>query len=538
MKSSQLDYKRLRKIFLRVQIIITVFVFVIEIVDNLMLYLTRSQGYGPDTIAEKLFRYLLVTSLVNLLFLFLPIIVGKIRHYDDEKQCNATVIGISLLCFNIIYSHYQFLIVFALAVLPVMVSVMLEKKNVLKITILLNLVSMIVGGVFRGLVSEYNQDIIAEMVITVAIFVAFSIFGIMIVNTINKNRKELEDALVLAEQAKLIDQIELTKKELEAERDKLRTISEETFTALSNAVAFNDHYTNGHSRRVAMYSSEIAKQLNFSPERQREVYYAGLLHDVGKVGISNDIINKNGRLTDEEFEQIKMHPAMGYQILRSISSQGEFAAGARWHHERYDGKGYPDGLKGEEIPEISRIIAVADSYDAMTSKRSYRNTMSQEKVREQIEQGKGSQFDPHFADIMLQMIDEDTDYTLRQDTDRKYNIIVIDDDVTSIDQIRGILKNDRYNVIGATSFETGFNIINTIIPDFVLMDIMMPGTDGFAALRKIRAEGKAVPVCFMSGSSDVETINKAKKMGALDFFVKPVVASELKEVLHATFLDV
>ncbi len=140
----------------------------------------------------------------------------------------------------------------------------------------------------------------------------------------------------------------------------------------------------------------------------------GLLHDVGKIGVPDEIINKPGKLTDEEFEAIKSHPVTGERILKKVKEMPKLSVGARWHHEKYDGTGYPDGLKGEEILEEARIIAVADAYDAMTSNRSYRGLLPQSKVREEIERGKGTQFDPVFADIMIQMIDEDKDYLMHE----------------------------------------------------------------------------------------------------------------------------
>lgn len=138
----------------------------------------------------------------------------------------------------------------------------------------------------------------------------------------------------------------------------------------------------------------------------------GLLHDVGKIGVPDEVINKPGRLSEVEFAKIQKHPAIGGKILSNIKEMPELAAGAKWHHERYDGTGYPEGLTGEDIPEAARIIAVADAYDAMTSNRSYRGVLPQEKVRGEIELGKGSQFDPKFADIMLQMIDDDAEYRM------------------------------------------------------------------------------------------------------------------------------
>ncbi len=138
----------------------------------------------------------------------------------------------------------------------------------------------------------------------------------------------------------------------------------------------------------------------------------GLLHDVGKIGVPDAIINKPARLTEPEYDVIKTHTVMGAKILNNINEMPELVTGARWHHERYDGSGYPDGLKGTDIPEQARIIAVADAYDAMTSRRSYRDRLPQATAREELVSGRGTQFDPVFADIMIGMIDEDSDYCL------------------------------------------------------------------------------------------------------------------------------
>ncbi len=191
-------------------------------------------------------------------------------------------------------------------------------------------------------------------------------------------------------------------------------LSVQVVQAMADAIDAKDTYTNGHSRRVAEYSWNIAERYGYSDKRQMDIYMMGLLHDVGKIGVPDEVINKPARLTDEEYETIKKHPEIGSRILEKIKAMPDLKTGARWHHEKYNGTGYPDGLKGEEIPEEARIIAVADAYDAMSSRRSYRNELSQEKVRSEIEKGKGSQFDPVFADIMLQMIDEDVNYDMRE----------------------------------------------------------------------------------------------------------------------------
>ncbi|MCR4787699.1 MAG: HD-GYP domain-containing protein [Lachnospiraceae bacterium] len=198
------------------------------------------------------------------------------------------------------------------------------------------------------------------------------------------------------------------------ERKNVHRLFEQTAVALVNAIDAKDKYTHGHSSRVAEYSKRIAEHSGMSPEECNEIYYVALLHDVGKIGIPEHIINKEGKLSDEEYEVIKQHPVLGAQILHSITEYPRLSLGAFYHHERYDGKGYPTGLKGKDIPAIARIISVADAYDAMTSKRSYREAIPQQTVREEIVKGMGTQFDPEYAKIMQHLIDLDSEYMMKE----------------------------------------------------------------------------------------------------------------------------
>ncbi|MBQ9413120.1 MAG: HD-GYP domain-containing protein [Oscillospiraceae bacterium] len=202
-------------------------------------------------------------------------------------------------------------------------------------------------------------------------------------------------------------------RELEQER-KSAHLTHGFMMALAQAVDAKDRYTSGHSARVAKYSREIAKRLGKTAKEQEDIYTMGLLHDIGKIGVPESIINKNGRLTEEEFAKIKTHPVVGNEILKHVTEIPGLATGARWHHERYDGAGYPDGLRGGDIPEEARIIAVADTYDAMTSNRAYSGIREQQTVRAEIERCKGGQFDPAIADVMLSMIDDDPDYRMHE----------------------------------------------------------------------------------------------------------------------------
>lgn len=214
----------------------------------------------------------------------------------------------------------------------------------------------------------------------------------------------------IIEQQKKVEEAKI----YEIHAEEMKELFIQTAEALVSAIDAKDQYTRGHSVRVATYAKQIA-ELSGLPEAEcEEVYFAGLLHDVGKIGIPDGIINKAGRLTDEEFNEIKQHPVYGSTILNRINRLPYLSIGAKYHHERYDGKGYPTGLCGEDIPQMARIIAVADAYDAMTSKRSYRNTIPQQTVREEIIKGMGTQFDPKFAKLMVYLIDKDFEYNMQE----------------------------------------------------------------------------------------------------------------------------
>ncbi|SEF56203.1 HD domain-containing phosphohydrolase [Paenibacillus sp. UNC499MF] len=183
------------------------------------------------------------------------------------------------------------------------------------------------------------------------------------------------------------------------------------FAALAAALDARDAYTAGHSERVAGYSVRIGSLAGFSEHDLEELRKTALLHDIGKIGISDTVLLKEGRLTDDEFAQIQMHPALGERILRQIEPQSlmaPFLPGVRSHHERFDGRGYPDGLKGQDIPLFGRVIAIADAYDAMTSDRPYRQGMSAEKALSILKEGRGTQWDPHFATLFIGWLEEES----------------------------------------------------------------------------------------------------------------------------------
>ncbi len=406
MSYEYINYEYWRKVITRAQIGMAVCVFIVEVVVNTILYVTRSQGYNPDTIVSKLIRYQLLTTVFDCFVIFLSWYLCRCIKEDDIKKYILTLAMI-LICLNIAYSHYQFTPTFLTFIIPILFTIMYEDKEMCRNITITVILLLFIPIVARGSDKVYNTDIVPEAIISIAILILISVFSTMIITVLINRRHELNHALVQAEKVKFIDELNEKNKELEI-------LSNEAFEAIAKAVDINDPYTAGHSRRVAEYSRMIAECLGYSDKELEEIYCAGLIHDVGKLGIDNGIINKKGKLSSEEFEEIRKHPLMGYEILKNISIRGNFAYGAKWHHERVDGKGYPDGLAGDKIPEIAKIIAVADAYDAMTSKRSYRDIMPQDKVREQIEEGRGTQFDYEVATIMLSLMDKDREYKMKQ----------------------------------------------------------------------------------------------------------------------------
>lgn len=186
--------------------------------------------------------------------------------------------------------------------------------------------------------------------------------------------------------------------------EKLRQSNINTITSLILSVEAKDEYTSGHSERVMHYSLEIGKRMNLSESDLESLRLACLLHDIGKIGLADKILHKTENLSDEEWDIIKKHPQDGADILAPLDFLDKERAMILSHHERFNGSGYPRGLKGEDIPEGARIIALTDAYDAMKSKRAYREPLSDEVVMEEIKKNSGTQFDPKIVEIFCEFI--------------------------------------------------------------------------------------------------------------------------------------
>ena len=225
--------------------------------------------------------------------------------------------------------------------------------------------------------------------------------------------EKFDQLLLLIESAiksvKQMDEIKRINEKLEDSKEQLERAYLDMVQTLRYTVEAKDSYTRGHSDRVSEYSVLIGEKLGLPAEQIKTLRIGGLFHDIGKIGIPDSILLKPAKLTDEEYSQIKNHPSIGAHILGSAAIFQDIIPIVKHHHERYDGNGYPSKLKGEEIPYLARIAAVADTFDAMTSRRSYRGPIDVEHVKEEIKRCEGTQFDPQIAEVFIEILNNDFD---------------------------------------------------------------------------------------------------------------------------------
>ena len=342
----------------------------------LMLYFMISLILRNESLA-KVKIPLLIPFIVNIFFSFSAFFTPLTFYYDSHNVYHRGMFGWTTHIVMIIYLAAMVFISFA----HFENKHKFEKIIIIEVTIIL-----IIGAFAESFLGSYAVLRYSEILSLIFYYMFFQ-------------SEMYKDEIV----EKHIEQTNMTEK-----------FTLQMVMALARTVDAKDSYTNGHSQRVADYSKTIAKRMNKDAAFQRKIYYMGLLHDIGKIGIPDTIINKNTKLTDQEFAIIKSHPEIGAEVLKDITEMPTLYFGARWHHEKYDGSGYPDHLIGDEIPLEARIIAVADVYDAMSSKRSYRDVLPQHVVRLEMEKAKRSQLDPYIVNVMLEMINEDTSYQMRE----------------------------------------------------------------------------------------------------------------------------
>ncbi|MCL2198344.1 MAG: HD domain-containing protein [Defluviitaleaceae bacterium] len=324
---------------------------------------------------------------------------------------------------------------------------------------------------------------------------------------------------------------------LQARQLEYRELIVQSLTAIANTIDAKDKYTSGHSVRVATFSVEIARRMGMDKEFTENLYYIGLLHDVGKIGIPNEIINKPGKLTDDEYNSMKTHTAIGFEILKGITAIPNLTAGAIEHHERWDGKGYQNGISGENISLQARIIAIADTYDAMSSDRSYRKALPKEAILQELKKCEGTQFDPHIASIAIELI-ENGDFE-KIDTEKITNslffsgrkaskplahkgiLLLVDNDPETNNTNRSAFEFLHYKVFTAEAYYAAKQLLNDITPDIILTEATLPDGDGFEFCKEIRSVTSA-GVVFLTSKVEDDDMLKGINAGCVDYIKKPV----------------
>ncbi len=384
------DYKKWGSIAVRTAFIISAFILVTEIVGNTMLYLSRSQGYGPDTIVEKLLRYLVLTSVLHFAIAGVADIVNK-RVKSEAVKKYLLMLCITFICGDVAYSHYQFATTLLIFIVPLIVSMIYEDTKLTSFVLVLSCIGEAIAVISRGSDPLYSTDIAPEASIAFACILSVFVFARIITSTMVSRRDELKDAVVAAAEAKAAsEKMELSLKMLET---------------LAGTIDAKDKYTNGHSLRVSAYATKLAEALGWNESKITQLKYEALLHDIGKIGVPDQILNKPSRLTETEFALIQSHTVVGADILKNMAAFPNASEVAKHHHERFDGKGYPNALSDNDIPLNAKIVCIADSYDAMNSDRIYRKALPQDVIREELVKGRGTQFDAEMLDVFLELFD-------------------------------------------------------------------------------------------------------------------------------------
>lgn len=281
----------------------------------------------------------------------------------------------------------------------------------------------ICGGLIAlaGLVLLIRGLIIGDGPDMILMFTVILIAGLLLIIVTLLQRRT---SLLIEEdyEEKLRSEVEIRTQLAHERADKLQQMSMQMVETLAGAIDAKDKYTNGHSFRVSQYSVALAKALGWDEAEVEQLRAEALIHDIGKIGIPDSVLNKPGRLTDNEFMVIKSHTTIGGDILSSNASLPGAMLVARYHHERYDGTGYPAGLAGEDIPLHARVVAIADAYDAMKSDRIYRKGFPDSKIRSELANGKGTQFQPDFLDVFLVLFDTGVLHQL-DERNKKYRFI-------------------------------------------------------------------------------------------------------------------
>lgn len=308
---------------------------------------------------------------------------------------------------------------------------------------------------------------------------------------------------------------------------------ETTLAGWARALDLRDQETEGHSQRVTDLTLLLARQMGITEPECVHMRRGALLHDIGKMGIPDSVLLKPAPLTDQEWTLMRRHPAYALQLLQPIAYLERALDIPYCHHEKWDGTGYPRGLRGQEIPLAARIFAAADIWDAIRSNRPYRPAWSEEKALGHIASLSGSHLDPAVGDLFLSVMHsrrkQDVPFKKTATSSTTSTILVVDDYVSNVDLLKRWLSGDGYDVLTATSGARALELAARHHPQLILLDVDIPEPDGFAVLRHLKADSatSSIPVVFLSGMP--VALDVVHRLGlAAEYLTKPIDAYELR----------
>ena len=338
-------------------------------------------------------------------------------------------------------------------------------------------------------------------------------------------------------------------------RDNVERNLVDTITAFVNAIESKDRYLKGHSARVGLYAADVAQLLGLNSDMVEVIRRGAMLHDLGKLSIMDSILRKPDRLTAEEFAIIKSHPVVGAKILEPLRFLARETCAVRWHHERFDGTGYPDALKGEDIPLVARVVTVADVFDAITSNRPYRTAMAggrgaggdHARLRQPLRSHGGRRVPPDPARPAggdhAPLRDSDQQCAGRpgdgpdEVTTAKKKILVVDDASPVVVLCVNVLQALGYAVKGANRGETAVELLRKEAFDLVVLDYKMPGMTGFDVFEQARILHPGMAVVLVTGHGTPEIVNEANRMGFSAILLKPFTSDELRGTVEKVLAD-
>ena len=310
-----------------------------------------------------------------------------------------------------------------------------------------------------------------------------------------------------------------------------------TANLLSNMVEEKDAYLLGHSEKRSIYVAAIAHELGISRLQTRALQIAALIYDIGKLYINEEILKKPGKLTEIEIETIRSHPVVGEKILRDVGIPDDILKCVRHHHESLNGKGYPDGLKGEDIPIGARIIKVVDAFGAMVSLRPYREPLSFDGALDELRSGAGSDFDLRVIDAFAGAIAEERNLfkSMSHKNLKSKKILVIDDEPWTAGAIKGSLEMEGFDAITSPTGESALQKIYEIKPDLVIMDVFLPDMDCHSLCRRLSQDPRTtqIPIIVLSTTGSIDDEIAILESGADDYLTKPFNLRELVARINA-----